>query len=246
MLFLAALFPVLKEIRKNLRFGLSDRVLCNCGPLWLSGGIVGSAVESEGELFPYVVKTDPLPGLPSRTISVPGDNEHVCIQEVCFNPVSELHLIKSAAATRVTSSRPNLRFAEGDKVAVRIKNSTQDGLEQWMSGIVSTVWPRLPGERQWSFAGMSGEFPQEVPYKVDLSPGPPNFVFVHWDNHTLIRRDGLQPQDRVKGISKRLEIRTCEDGSVEQFDHLTERHKPVPRRPMVDPKDMEVSDSDSD
>ena len=55
MLFLAALFPVLKEIRKNLRFGLSDRVLCNCGPLWLSGGIVGSAVESEGELFPYVV-----------------------------------------------------------------------------------------------------------------------------------------------------------------------------------------------
>ena len=132
------------------------------------------------------------------------------------------------------------------QVAVRIKNSTQDGLEQWMSGIVSTVWPRLPGERQWSFAGMSGEFPQEVPYKVDLSPGPPNFVFVHWDNHTLIRRDGLQPQDRVKGISKRLEIRTCEDGSVEQFDHLTERHKPVPRRPMVDPKDMEVSDSDSD
>ena len=31
--------------------------------------------------------------------------------------MSELHLIKSAAATRVTSSRPNLRFAEGDKVA---------------------------------------------------------------------------------------------------------------------------------
>ena len=57
----------LKEIRKTLRFGLSDRVLCNCGGLWLPGSVVGTAVESDGEIFPYVVKTDPIPGMPSST-----------------------------------------------------------------------------------------------------------------------------------------------------------------------------------
>ncbi|CAE7240231.1 unnamed protein product [Symbiodinium pilosum] len=71
----------LKEIRKTLRFGLSDRVLCNCGGLWLPGSVVGTAVESDGEIFPYVVKTDPIPGMPSRTISVPSDNNKVCVQE---------------------------------------------------------------------------------------------------------------------------------------------------------------------
>ena len=71
----------LKEIRKNLRFSEGDRVICNCGPLWLPGSVVGTAVESDGELFPYVVKTDPIPGMPSRTISVPGDNSQVCVQE---------------------------------------------------------------------------------------------------------------------------------------------------------------------
>ena len=57
----------LKEIRQTLRFGLSDRVICNCGPLWLPGSVVGTAVESDGELFPYLVKTDPIPGMPSST-----------------------------------------------------------------------------------------------------------------------------------------------------------------------------------
>ena len=57
----------LKDIRKTLRFSLSDRVICNCGPLWLPGSVVGTAVESDGELFPYLVKTDPIPGMPSRT-----------------------------------------------------------------------------------------------------------------------------------------------------------------------------------
>lgn len=157
------------------------------------------------------------------------------MQDVCFDPRSQLHLVKSAATRLTGSTKPNLRFAEGDKVAVRVKNA-QDGLELWVSGGVAALWPTLPGASKWQMADMSGEFPTEVPYRVDLSPG--GWCFVHRDHHTLIRRDGLQPQTRVKGISKRMEIRKMQDGGREQIDHQTER-----RKAMLDDSD---DDSDED
>ena len=161
--------------------------------------------------------------------------------EVCFDLLSELFLVKCAALGRITSSRPKLRFAEGERVVVRIRNSN-DGLECWCSGRVAALWPQLPGERQWDIDDITGEFPKEVPYRVDLVAGPPNWIFVHWDSHTLIRREGFQPQTKVKRISKRLEIRRRDDGTMEQVDHLTERRKPVSQINA----DVDMSDSDSD
>jgi len=213
----------LEEIRKKLRFDLNDRVLCFCGPRWLSGHVVGSAVPDDDTLLPYLVKTDPVPGLPSKTISVPSDRDEVCTQEVCFDPESELHLVKSAATLLAGSQRPKLRFAAGDKVACRLKNDPKDGLETWVAGVVSSIWPELPGERKWQIENISGEFPSVVAYKVDFSTG--GWVYCHRDHHTLIRRDGMQPQTRVKGISKRMEVRKANDGSREQVDHQTERRK---------------------
>ena len=186
----------IEEFKKTLRFEQGDRVLCNCGQLWISGWIVGSAVEDDQDLLPYVVKTDPIPGLPSRTISVPHDRDEVCVQEVCFNPSSELHFVKCAATRLAGSAKPQLRFTEGDKVAVRLKNGP-DGLERWVSGCVTDLWPSLPGKLQWEIEGVTGEYPKEVPYRVDMSPL--GWCFVHRDDHTLIRREGLQPQTRVKG-----------------------------------------------
>ncbi|CAK0890483.1 unnamed protein product [Prorocentrum cordatum] len=213
----------LEEIRKKLRFDLNDRVLCFCGPRWLSGHVVGSAVPDDDTLLPYLVKTDPVPGLPSKTISVPSDRDEVCTQEVCFDPESELHLVKSAATLLAGSQRPKLRFAAGDKVACRLKNDPKDGLETWVAGVVSSIWPELPGERKWQIENISGEFPSVVAYKVDFSTG--GWVYCHRDHHALIRRDGMQPQTRVKGISKRMEVRKANDGSREQVDHQTERRK---------------------
>lgn len=213
----------LDEIRKALRFDLNDRVLCFCGPRWLSGHVVGSAVPDGDRLLPYLVKTDHLPGLPSKTISVPSDRDGVCTQEVCFDPVSELHLVKAAATLLTGLQRPRLRFAAQDRVACRLKNDPKDGLERWAVGTVSCIWPQLPGELKWETGGVVGEFPSAVAYRVDLSAG--GWVYCHRDHHTLIRRDGMQPQTRVKGISKRMEVRRAKDGSKEQVDHQTERSK---------------------
>lgn len=212
----------IEELRKRLRFGLNDRVLCQCGPRWLSGWIVGTAVADDEDLLPYLVKTDPLPGLPSATISVPRDLEEICVQEVCFDPNTQLDLVKCAASLVPETKRPKLRFGVGDKIVCRVRNSPQDGLEQWVPGVINEIWPALPGEEKWDMGDASGKYPDVVPYKINLASG---WVFCHKDDHTLIRREGMQPVTRVRGISKRMELRQCADGSKERIDHVTERRK---------------------
>lgn len=218
------------KFRKTLRYDLNDRVLCFLGPRWLSGLIAGSAVPDEGDLLPYLVKTDPLPGLPQRTISVPADNDQTATLEVCFDPVNELHLLQASAQ----SSKGKLRFAVGEKVVIRIRNEGKDGLEKWVSGTITALWPELPGERKWELGGVEGEFPAVVPYKVELTAG--SSMFCQRDHHTLIRREAMAPQARVKGTSKRLEVRETKEGTKEKVDHLTERRKRM----------VEVEESDSD
>jgi len=228
----------LKKFRASLRFDLNDRVVCFCGPRWLSGHIVGTAVPDPDDngILPYLVKTDPLPGVPSRTISVPSDSDDICRQEVCFNPSSELHLIKAAAAVIPESGKPKTRFAVGDEVVCRIHNNTDDGLEQWVPGKVSMTWVTLPGEQKWEIGGISGTFPDVVPYKIDLISN--SWIFCHRDVYTLIRKKGLEPQTRVRGISKRMEVRIAADGSKERIDHATERSKRL--------LDSELSSGESD
>merc|ERR1712039_785732 len=110
-------------------------------------------------------------------------------------------------------------------VVCRIRSFTPDRLENWASGKVTETWPKLPGVKEWDLGeGLTGVFPDVVPYKVEMSSG---WIYVHRDDHTLIRREGLQPHTRVKGISKRLEVRTNKDGSKEKFDHVTERGKRI-------------------
>lgn len=216
----------IKLIRSQLRFDLSDRVVCYCGTRWLSGVVVGTAVEDpqdEDDIMPYLVKTDPIPGAPSRTISVPSDHDGVCTQEVCFDPESELHLVKAATPVMPQSKTPKTRFAVGDKVVCRIKSKSPDALENWVTGTVKETWAKLPGELEWELGPLSGKFSEVVPYKVDLDSG--SWVFCQRDDHTLIRRAGLEPQTKVRGISKRMEVRTAADGSKERIDHATERRK---------------------
>jgi len=212
----------LKKIRAALRFDLNDRVICFCGPRWFSGHVVGSAVPNEGDVLPYLVKTDALPGVESRTISVPMDRDDLCTQEICWAP-HQVHLVKAATQLVKEAARPKLRFAAGDKVVVRISNSKADGLEQWVDGKVAEQWPKLSGETKWEVGDVVGEYASHTPYRVQLADG--KFVYCHCDNFTLIRREGLQAQERSKGVSKRLEVRRAKDGGKEKFDHLTERSK---------------------
>lgn len=214
----------IEEFRKTLRFGLNDRVLCNCGERWFAGLVVGTAVPDD-ELLPYLVKTDPVPNAPTRTISVPCDIDDVCVQEVCFDPDSQLEFVKYAAPPVVNQSK-RLRFAVGDKVVCRVRNSKEDDLECWVPGTVSSLWPQLPGERAWDMGGgISGLYADVVPYKVDLHTK--TGIYCHKDHHTLIRRQGMEPQTRVRGISKRMEDRKSEDGKKILIDHETERRKVI-------------------
>lgn len=214
----------IEKLRGMLRFGLNDRVLCWVGPRWLSGHIVGTAVvDQDKELLPYVVKTDANPGLPSRTISVPSDTDDICKQEICFDPCAQINLVKAAARSLPGSKKPNLRFAVGDKVVCRIQNSPKDGLENWAPGAINEIWAKLPGDLTWNLGDISGQFPDVVPYKVNMASG--GWIYCHWDNHSLIRREGMEPLHRVRGISQRMEVRKAEDGSMEKIDHVTERRK---------------------
>lgn len=213
----------LRKLRNLMRFALNDRVVCYCGARWLSGQIVGTVVPDDGSLIPYLVKTDPIPGLPAKTISVPQDLDSLCTQEVCFDPDSELHLIKAAALVIPVSCRPRLRFKNEEQVVCRIRSNRDDSLEHWVPGRVCSTWPNLPGDKGWEIDGISGEYPDAVPYKVDLEDG--TWIYCHRDHHTLIRRKGMEPKTLVRGISKRMEVRTALDGSKEKVDHATERCK---------------------
>jgi len=214
-----------EKLRESLRYDLNDRVLCNCGERWLAGVVVGTAARGQDdEVFPYLVKTDPIPGAPSSTISVPYDDDEVCVQEVCFDPTSELDFVKYAAPPVVNKSK-RLRFEVGTKVVCRVRNSKTDGLECWVPGTVSSLWPQLTGDNAWEMeGGISGRYADVVPYKVDLHSG--SWILCHKDHHTLIRRQGMEPQTRVRGISKRMEVRQTQDGQ-ERVDHETERRKIV-------------------
>lgn len=226
----------MQVMQVKLRFGLNDRVLCNLGPRWLSGHIVETNLPDEGGFLPYLVKTDPLPGVPSRSISVPRDEDSCCVQEVCFDPTSQLHLVKAAARRVPEHSKVKLRFALGDKVVCRIRNHADDGLEQWVAGAICEVWPRLPGASSWDLGEVSGHFPDVLPYKVGLLSGA--WVYCHRDDHTLIRPESMQPQKRVRGISQRMEVRRAQDGSRVKIDHGTGRQKRL--------VDTELDDDESD
>jgi len=215
-----------QQQRPKLRFDLNDRVVCNIGVRWAAGNIVGVDPDCKDE-WVYLVKLDPHPSLEGRTICVPEDSEHVCFQEVCFSP-QLLELSKGAAPElpKKTGKTP-LRFAEGDRVVCRVRHGA-DKLENWCAGEVEAENPALPGPLEWGDEDDAmGTFPPSVAYRVKLDRG--GSVLCHADNYTLIRREGLEPQTRVAGVSKRLEDRKGSDGTLVRFDHVTERQKPLDR-----------------
>eukprot|EP00928_Gymnodinium_smaydae_P045736 TRINITY_DN3044_c0_g1_i1.p1 TRINITY_DN3044_c0_g1~~TRINITY_DN3044_c0_g1_i1.p1 ORF type:complete len:364 (-),score=38.79 TRINITY_DN3044_c0_g1_i1:230-1288(-) len=235
-----------KVLKRELRFSLNDRVVCNLGIRWVAGHIVGTDPDESDE-WCYLVKTDPHPGLEQRTISVPEDSEYVCVQEVCFGPGS---MIFTKGAAPEVAEKPSSRFKAGDRVSCRIR-SKSDKLENWRPGTVETVNYELPEPHEWGEAdeedendvGISGTFPAVVAYRVKLDNG--HFVHCHADNYTLIRREGLAPQTRVKGVSKRMEDRQDASGKRYRFDHMTEKKKDldVPE-PEVKSSILELTDEE--
>lgn len=213
--------PLRRE--QPLRFDLNDRVVCNLGPRWVGGHVVGTDADNEQD-WDYLVKVDRHPGLLEGSLTVPEDSDRICIQEVCFG-VENMEQIKGAAPeVPLDNSKQKLRFKAGDRVACRIRNG-DDGLEVWCLGAVAVVNAPLPGPLDWGGDGLSGMYPSTVAYQVNLDNG--TVVFCHADNYTLIRREGLEPQNRVKGVSKRMEDRQCLDGSRIRVDHLSERQRPI-------------------
>merc|ERR1712151_798074 len=83
----------------------------------------------------------------------------------------------------------------------------------------------LPGLLNWLSDDPSATYPSTVAYEVKLDNS--DVVICHADNYTLIRREGLAPQQRVKGLSKRMEDRQCPDGTRIRFDHLSEKQRPI-------------------
>jgi len=193
------------------------------GPRRFPGIVLSTNVEDPeepGEIIPYVVKTDALPGVAdSNTISAPSDIDEVVCRERCFNSQYEMDLAKWAAPMSLSKSKP-LRFNLEDTVAIRVMDSSK-GYEQWKVGKVVEVWPALPGAAPTGFLKSA----DAVPYKIELQEDFRQRFYCHRDEHTLIRKPENVPQTPTKAISKRFEKRRLADGSIEKFDHLTLRGK---------------------
>jgi len=200
-------------------------VLCNIGSRRLLGKVIGIHVDDpedpDEEPFAYVVKTEALPSLESRTISAPSDSDGCICRERCFRVFDEAEQSKWAAPLIPTDKRKPLRFGLEDKVCIRIWDEPK-GYEKWVPGKVVELWPSLPKPKK---KGHDYEWAEGLPYKVSVdSLGD---FFCHWDDHTLIRKAENAPQTAVKSISKRMEKRKREDGTLEVVDHVTLRRRTV-------------------
>lgn len=213
------------------RFQQGDRVLCNVGERRLLGTVLEVDVEDPqepGEHVAYVVKTDAFPGFESRTISAPYDSDLVIMRERCFDVTSECTFAKWAAP--IAKTKKPLRFGLQRKVGIRVSDDAA-GYEQWASGRVVEIWPKLPGKPRDGFLTSA----DSVAYQVQTDDG--QNLFCHRDEHTLIRSIENIPQTRKRGLSKRFEQRKLPDGTVVQFDHVTLRSRTIKH---------ESSDQDAD
>lgn len=212
-----------EEGMQPLRFQQADRVLCNLGERWIAGRILSLGVpdpDNPADKLPYVVKTDMLPGIGQKTISVPCDSHEVCCRERCFHEETELDFAKWAApCISEKGRRKPLRFSLNEKVAIRVQD-TKDGYEHWIQGNVADVWHTLPGHCEKEGFLTTAD---AIPYKIVVADNAT--FFCHLDEHTLIRRPENVPRTPGRTISKRFERRRLPDGSMEQFDHVALRSK---------------------
>lgn len=177
----------------------------------------------DGLFSAYLVKTDRLSeALPSTKTGVIRDAPEFCTRETCL-PMPLEKLVMFCAQQHAVL--PQLRFLVGERVSFRIDDA-EDGLAQWLRGMVKEVWPKLP--QPCEFEGV--QFADTVPYLLEADEccgRTERSFYCHRDDHTLIRREEHIPQTRTSGIVKRMEKRLLADGTRVIFDHATCRSKPV-------------------
>merc|ERR1719221_2028950 len=215
-----------RSSKPEYRFAPGDRVLCNIGKRRLSGKVINVGVEDpedpEQDPFAYVVKTDALQNMESNMISAPSDTDDCICRDRCFFVKREYDLAKWAAPIISKEARQPLRFGIGDKVCIRIWDR-EDGYENWKAGEVTSVWSKIrPKPSGTSFLE---EWADAIPYKVDVEHL--GLFYCHRDDHTLIRKVENAPRTLLKTMSKRMEKRKLEDGTLEVFDHVTCRRRIV-------------------
>jgi len=123
------------------------------------------------------------------------------------------------------------RFAKGHRVACAVEDPS-DNFSRWSAGTVIEVnfsleedAKKILPDRKWDGANSI------CPYWVKLDNG--GLVFVHRDDHVLIRDLALQaegPRQSADGkrCLDRLETRQRDDGTWEKIDHNTLNVRKVP------------------
>jgi len=204
---------------RGLRFRQGDRVLCNLGIYWGAGKVLDTdCVDPEdpgGPRIAYLIKLDANTGYREPT-SVLVDDDSTIFREVCFDILTELQFTKVAAPLFDSSDMGKpLRFQLGMRVACRVRDRT-DYTSTWELGSVKKLWPRLPPPHKLPYGRATAKF---VPYLVQLDEE--RSIFVHWDDHTLIRLGSWMPQGGTWGIARRFEMRFDSEGVRIRVDHQT-------------------------
>jgi len=215
------------RVKKELRFQIRERVVCNVGSSWASGSVqaINQADPERAWIkLPYVVKIDPPM---NRLISAPVDKEDTVCAEVCFRQDKEDYVQFTLFCVPLRHKTSARRFVAGDRVACAI--SSDESSTAWAAGTVKEVdlnmaeaAAKLCPNKEWP----SG--PPTVPYLVDLDAGWP--VHVHRDEHWLVRDLELQPEGARQAADGtrclvRIEIRPKGEG-WEAVDHQTCKVRP--------------------
>jgi hypothetical protein len=217
------------------RFERFERVVCKIGGQYGWGpGTIQALDEADPQdpsgqrRLPYVVKLDPPIG---RLISVPYDETSICRPEVCFGKMSmgDLGFTLRCKPRRQLKSEKR-RFALGERVACAVEDASGD-YTVWAAGTVSDVEYNVEPDAtelslQWDWSAGAGMIPYRV--LLDASDGAqPQHVYVHRDEHWLVRDLKLQPagprqaEDGTREL-KRLVKRRC-DAGWELIDHATRK-----------------------
>ena len=217
------------------RFDRFERVVCKIGGErgWAPGTIQALQEDDPADVtgqtkLPYVVKIDPPLG---RLISVPYDENTVCCPEVCYGQFSKADLYFTLRCKPV--KQPKTRsFAVGDRVTCAVEDASCE-YTIWSAGTVADVnYDVEPDAKEakleWTWTDGAGVVPYRVLLDSAVHSQQPAHVYVHRDEHWLVRDLALQPpgprqsQDGTRNL-KRFVKRRRDDSKWEVVDHVTRK-----------------------
>mmetsp|Transcript_46046 Transcript_46046/g.103582 ORF Transcript_46046/g.103582 Transcript_46046/m.103582 type:complete len:259 (-) Transcript_46046:120-896(-) len=183
------------EANGSLRFAIGEAVLCNMsrranGFLWKPGKVAALWHDTGSDgVAPYIVE------LEDGKLGCAPEDDDECIR-LAARATLDVRVLRSFARRAGDRGATQLRFMEGDRVAVQLN------IRNWEEGVVTETWatPERRGRPLKGWAGLA------LPYAVRLDLNED--VLVPFDSEDVIRSESAnrprpQPIEEILGGKRR-------------------------------------------